>query len=245
MYETVGFRVALVVWTFFIMVLPSVAENPGGFARVVDGDTIVIGNNRVRMGGIDAPETDQVCLDARGESWNCGIAARNRLAARISRDIVLCKANGYDRYGRTLAVCEAGGEDLNAWLVREGLALAYVKYSRQYVGEENGAREHQRGLWAGAFIAPWDWRHRGVKTQILGALSMPIDAQYKLLAPASSATGPANECAIKGNVNRKGERIYHIPGSRAYMSVRMNKGTGERWFCSIGEAEAAGWRPGK
>jgi hypothetical protein len=107
-----------------------------------------------------------------------------------------------------LAICSAGGENLNAFMVQEGLALDYVRYSREYIGEENRAREQRRGMWAGAFIAPWDWRHRDKDTIILGALSVPVTVQ----AEASSATAPSSECIIKGNINRKGERIYHLPG---------------------------------
>jgi hypothetical protein len=94
------------------------------------------------------------------------------------------------------------------------------------------------------FFAPWDWRHRDRDTVILGALSVPVTAQAELLAPASSATAPSPECTIKGNVNRKGERIYHMPGQIAYARVNMQDPQ-KRWFCSEDEARAAGWRPAK
>jgi hypothetical protein len=129
-------------------------------------------------------------------------------------------------------------------MVREGLALDYVRYSHEYIGEEITAREQRRGMWAGAFIAPWDWRHRDKDTIILGALSVPVTAQAELLAPASSATAPSPECIIKGNVNRKGERIYHMPGQIAYAKVDM-RDPQKRWFCSEEDAITAGWRPAK
>ena len=110
--------------------------------------------------------------------------------------------------------------------------------------EEKIAREEQKGLWAGAFIAPWDWRHRGKHTIISGSVSVPITAQAQLLAPASSLTAPSPECIIKGNTNRKGERIYHVPGQIAYSKINMAN-PGKRWFCSEEEAQAAGWRPAK
>jgi hypothetical protein len=97
-------------------------------------------------------------------------------------------------------------------------------------------------MWSGAFIAPWDWRHRDRQTIILGALSVPVTAQTLLLAPASAAGAPSPDCLIKGNVNRKGERIYHLPGGPHYAQVNMNSG-GKRWFCTEQEAQAAGWRP--
>jgi hypothetical protein len=133
---------------------------------------------------------------------------------------------------------------LNAFMVREGLALDYAKYSREHIREEDAAREQERGMWAGAFIAPWDWRHRDRNTIILGALSVPITAQAQLLAPASSTNAPSPECTIKGNVNRRGERIYHLPGQRAYAAINMQNPR-KRWFCSEEEARAAGWRPAK
>jgi len=223
---------------------PAAADELSGMARVIDGDTIALGQQHIRLEGIDAPETDQVCLDAKGKPWTCGIAARDSLSSRIAGRIVSCAARGEDRYGRMLAICSAGGEDLNAFMVRQGLALDYVKYSRDYTSEEDTARERRRGMWAGAFIAPWDWRHRDRDTVILGALSVPVTAQAELLAPASSASAPSLECTIKGNVNTKGERIYHMPGQIAYARVNM-RDPQKRWFCSEDEARAAGWRPAR
>jgi hypothetical protein len=109
------------------------------------------------------------------------------------------------------------------------------------VDAENEARKALRGLWSGAFIAPWDWRHRDKQTIILGALSVPVNAQSILFAPASASGAPSTECTIKGNVNRKGQRIYHIPGQHSYASINMTSHE-KRWFCSPEEAEAAGWR---
>jgi hypothetical protein len=133
-------------------------------------------------------------------------------------------------------------EDLNARMVRESFALAFVKYSIAYVAEEADARKAQRGLWSGAFIAPWDWRHRDKATMILGPLSVPIDAQKQLLQPASAAEAPSPDCLIKGNVNREGERIYHMPGGLSYAKVNMGAPE-KRCFCTEEEAMAAGWRP--
>jgi hypothetical protein len=127
-------------------------------------------------------------------------------------------------------------------MVREGWALAYVKYSSAYLSVEEQARVRQSGLWQGAFIAPWDWRHRNNKTVILGALSVPVNAQ-SILLPRSVTQGAASaECTIKGNVNANGERIYPMPGQEFYAKVRMDVGKGKRWFCTREEAEAAGWR---
>ena len=104
------------------------------------------------------------------------------LAAHIGVRAVSCASNGSDAYKRALAICSLAGEDLNAWMVQQGWALAYVHYSSAYRKVEDDARTHQRGLWRGAFIAPWDWRHRNTKTVILGAFSVPVAAQAMLLA---------------------------------------------------------------
>ena len=97
-------------------------------------------------------------------------------------------------------------------------------------------------IWRGAFIAPWNWRHRNTKTVILGAFSVLITAQAVLLAPSEIEGAPSPECTIKGNVNRNGERIYHMENQRFYARIKMDKGSGRRWFCTPEEAEAAGWR---
>jgi len=230
---------------FTTMVLITNSANAGehvGLPRVVDGDTLAIGTAKIRLQGIDAPETDQVCLNASGQHWACGIEARDRLNAHIAGREISCVSTEVDVYGRELARCSVAGDDLNGWMVREGWALAYVKYSSAYVSAEEVARTRQSGLWQGAFIAPWDWRHRNNKTVILGALSVPINAQSMLLPRSATEGAPSAECTIKGNVNANGERIYHMPGQEFYGRVRMDVGKGKQWFCTKGEAEAAGWR---
>jgi len=212
-----------------------------GVPRVVDGDTLTFGAVKVRLEGIDAPETDQVCLNARGVYWTCGIEARDRLAAHIANREIRCSSNGIDAYKRELGHCSLADENLNAWMVREGWALAYVKYSSTYVKDEEDARAQHRGLWQGAFIAPWDWRHRNNETVILGAFSVPINTRSILLPASSSEGAPSPDCTIKGNVSRNGDRIYHVRGQQFYAKVQMD-GNGKRWFCSAEEAEAAGWR---
>ena len=137
-----------------------------GVPRVVDGDTLVIGSTHVRLEGIHSPETDQFCLNANSVRWTCGIEARNQLAAHIAGREISCTSNGIDAYKRMLGRCRLADEDLNGWMVQAGWALAYIRYSSTYRHAEEDARTHQRGLWQGAFIAPWDWRHRNSETQI-------------------------------------------------------------------------------
>lgn len=193
----------------------------GGPARAVDGDTLVIGAQAVRLEGIDAPEDGQDCEDARGRSWHCGAAAGNALTALV-RDGVRCTGHAFDAYERLLGTCRANGADVGAVLVRDGLALAYVKYTDRYAGEEAAARKAQRGVWQGDFTAPWDWRRDRWR--------------------AAGGEAPSPDCPIKGNVNGKGERIYHPPWSRGYARTRIDEAKGERWFCDEAEALAAGWR---
>ncbi|HWV42824.1 thermonuclease family protein [Pseudorhodoplanes sp.] len=220
----------------------SAAEPLTGPARVTDGDTIIVGDVRIRLEGIDAPETDQVCLDREQRRVPCGIKAREALEGLIGSRAVTCLGDQLDQYGRRLMICSAGRREINAAMVEAGWALAYRRYSQRYVAQENVAREHADGMWAGAFIAPWEWRHRDRNTLILGSISVPIMAQSALLPSNPEVASPVEGCNIKGNVSRNGERIYHVPGMRDYDRTRINERSGERWFCTEDEARAAGWR---
>lgn len=213
-----------------------------GRARVIDGDTIMIGNLPIRLEGIDAPESGQACAGAKGNTWQCGFTATQRLASLIKGERVICEKSGEDRYKRTLAYCRLeNGTELNAWMVRQGFALAFVRYSSKYVNEEKEARDAKRGLWAGTFQAPWDWR--AAKQNPPPTNNSPPVAQG-LLGPQQPVQA-RTECLIKGNVNRRGDKIYHMPGSKWYARTQINERSGERWFCSPDEAEKAGWRPSR
>ena len=100
-----------------------------GVPRIVDGDTLAIGSTKFRLQGIDAPETDQICLNANGDHWTCGIEARDQLAVHIGGREIRCSSNGIDAYQRTLGTCYLAQEDLNAWMVQQGWALAYARRS--------------------------------------------------------------------------------------------------------------------
>ena len=228
--------------TVFLSLDTAYSEELTGIPRVVDGDTIVLNGITIRLDGIDAPETDQLCMNNNAQLWVCGIAAREHLAQKISSDPISCTKTGQDKYRRVLAICRLGSEDLNRWLVREGFALSFVRYSHAYDEDEALAREKQLGLWGGAFVAPWDWRQRNEKTIVLGAKSVPLTARPELLSPASTAEAPSRHCVIKGNVSRNGKRLYHLPGQHSYAQIKMKKRKGERWFCTEEEAQAAGWR---
>lgn len=139
----------------------ALARELAGEAQVIDGDTLEVAGERVRLYGIDAQETDQICTDGEGRPWACGVAAGEALRALTQGREVVCVVTGRDRYKRALALCQANGEDLGARLVRDGLALAYRRYSGLYLTPEADARAAGRGLWAGRFTPPEVWRHRG------------------------------------------------------------------------------------
>src|SRR5947209_2177816 len=218
-----------------------------GTAKVREGNVAQVGASRIRLGGIDAPSVDQLCLNNKGERWTCGIAARDALIKHADNKTWTCHIRqAVDRQpsgrGRSVARCEVDGEDIQKWMVRNGWALSYVRFSHDFDEDEKQAREAKAGMWQGAFIAPWDWRVRNKKTTILGATKPPPNANAILLASASGPVAPSPECTIKGNVNRSGECIYHQPTSRWYAQIKMHVSKGTRWFCSVEEAEAAGCR---
>ena len=128
-----------------------------GAAIASDGDSLRLGGDRIRLLGIDAPELDQVCWDPDGAEWPCGRVARERLAALLEAGMATCGPEGEDRYGRILATCRAGGSDIAAAMVAEGLAIAKSAYGR----EESVARRGRKGIWAGRFVDPREWRDEG------------------------------------------------------------------------------------
>ncbi|WP_026987168.1 thermonuclease family protein [Fodinicurvata fenggangensis] len=208
---------------------PLASSDVTGRASVVDGDTLEIQGHRIRLHGIDAPESSQKCLDQSGQEWRCGQKAAFALADRIGQSPVYCEGLDTDGYGRMVSVCRKGNEDLNAWMVKQGWAVAYRKYSEDYVSLEKQAQEASRNIWAGDFVKPWSWR-RGERLGALGGTS-------------GSETSPlTRDCNIKGNINREGVRIFHMPSDQYYGRTRINSSRGERWFCSEKEARDAGWR---
>ena len=135
------------------------ADRLEGVARVIDGDTLDVGSIRVRLHGIDAFERDQTCDGPRGP-WACGAAATRALKARAEGRGLICQVFDTDRYGRQVSRCERDGVDVAEGLVAEGLALAYRRYSRDYVDEETAARARAAGAWNGSFDRPEQWRSR-------------------------------------------------------------------------------------
>jgi endonuclease YncB( thermonuclease family) len=223
---------------------PVVAQNTTTIPEIIDADTVYAGHVKIRLSGVDAPETDQVCVHRNGTSWACGLEAVNRLKEFSAGRAWVCKSNGSDLYNRQLSTCTVGGEDVSRWLVRNGWALAFVRYSTVYSPDEDYARQHKHGLWGSAFVAPWDWRQLSDDAKILGDMPVGgINPRRILIRSRSSPSVPG--CLIKANLKRDGECIYHVPGGRFYERLQMNAKPSRRWFCTNIEAEGAGCRKSK
>ena len=217
-----------VLATVFALLAASVgAAVVDGRARVIDGDTVSIGGESVRLHGIDAPEIGQRCVVASGRQADCGAIARDALRDRIGDRRVLCEGGERDRYGRLVARCFVGDEDLGRFMVAQGHAVAYRRFSSEYVGDEAVAQAALRGFWAGGpLLAPEAFR-----AQARAASQETPDLVRAL----------QGGCVIAGNISGNGH-IYHMPGQRDYDAVRIDLSRGERWFCTEAEARAAGWR---
>ena len=199
-----------------MMANPATSATLSGKADVIDADTIKINGIPIRLYGIDAPEGRQTC-QRDGRSYPCGKQSIKWLVDLIAGKPVHCELLERDDFGRFLAVCSVDDVELNAAMVSQGWALAFVKYSNRYVPQQKRAEMANLGLWAGSFITPWDWRSGQ--------------------AESAQRTG---SCVIKGNINRRGERIYHLPFQQFYRRTQIDVEKGERWFCTEDEAGSAG-----
>lgn len=199
-----------------------------GRARIVDGDTIDVAGQRVRLEGIDAPESGQTCPGRYAgsllEPWRCGVAATHALGRLVGSSPVTCEIHETDKYDRLLGTCLAQGRNVNREMVRRGHAWAFAKYSTSYTQDEELARAEKIGIWASSETAQPAWDYRARRW-----------ANAEQIAPQG--------CGIKGNISKRGERIYHTPWSPWYAKVRISASAGEKWFCDEAEAAAAGFRP--
>lgn len=135
-----------------------------GSAFVADGDTLTINGTRIRLIDIDAPELEQMCLDAQGRDWPCGRQASAQLRSRVRGHDLRCLPKSIDKYGRTLATCALpDGTNINAWMVQQGLAVT-SGLTNVYGAEQDDAKSAKRGLWAGSFTPPREWRHQHPRT---------------------------------------------------------------------------------
>lgn len=133
-----------------------------GPAIVTDGDTLKIRNYKIRLHGIDAPELRQFCHDkVTQEPVQCGITAKKALSTELNNNSVKCISTKKDIYKRYVAECYQGKTNINAWLVKNGWAVDWPKYSQgAYASEQVAAKNSNAGIWAYDFIYPWDFRRK-------------------------------------------------------------------------------------
>ena len=139
-----------------------------GIAKVTDGDTIKIDKKKIRLMGIDAPEIKQKCkrpwlsfiFISFEKEYLCGEVSSNKLKKLINGKNIICKYSSKDRYKRFIAECFKNKTNINSWMVRNGQAVAYRKYSKKFIEQENIAKKEKTGLWSGTFEMPWDWRKK-------------------------------------------------------------------------------------
>lgn len=215
---------ALVALTLLAVPASSGQAVVSGMIRVIDGDTFDVGQTRVRLHGIDAPEAAQTCTGDDGLEWACGAWVSDQVRAGFQGEQARCEAVDVDRYGRVVARCFVGKTDVGRHLVQNGWAFAYRRFSTAYVGDETTSIRQKAGLHASRVQSPDDFR---------SAEGGRADAQ------------PVAGCLIKGNISSNGTRIFHSPGQRDYEKTRIQRSEGERWFCSATEARQAGWRAAK
>lgn len=218
---------------------PAGAQAPGevfwGMARAKDGDSLNVGQREVRLFGIDAPEFDQTCKRS-GADWACGAEATEKLSSLATGKEVRCASYGTDQYGRTLAKCSVGQLELNRTMVALGYAVAFTRYSTDYVSAQDSAKLAKRGIWSATFRAPSEFR-----SDKRSQPSSQPPARARVASPGARSSDWAGRakanCSIKGNRNRKGQWIYHVPGMPFYDQTRP-----EEIFCSEAEARTAGYR---
>jgi endonuclease YncB( thermonuclease family) len=201
-----------------------------GIARSKDGDSLMVGSREVRLFGIDAPEFDQTCT-RNSVSSACGTESAEHLSRLVTGRDVRCRLVSTDQYGRAVSRCTVGTTDINATMVESGFATAFRQYSSDYVAAEARAKAARRGIWAGTFEAPQAYR-REEKQARSASPSKPVRSQGR-----SNAWASRSACVIKGNQNRRGQWIYHLPGMPYYDQTRP-----EQLFCTETEAQAAGYR---
>ena len=158
-----------IIITLLVLLSNSIAEEISGIPKVVDGDTVHINNYKFRLEGIDAPEMRQQCKKESFKisffigftfykDYSCGKVSKEKLITKIDTTEIKCISSSKDRYKRYIATCYKGKTNLNQWMVRNGFAIAYRRYSKKYVPDEVFAKENKLGLWQGKFMEPEKWR---------------------------------------------------------------------------------------
>ena len=150
------------IFSFFILIFffnQANGKSIFGKPKIVDGDTIHIGKNKIRLHAIDAPEIKQSCFK-NGKKWSCGVQSTKFLKKIIGKDKIRCISNGKDSYKRYIAVCYKNNIDLNRQMVLNGWAIAYKYYSLDYIEEEEHAKLNKFGIWIGEFEEPYKFRKK-------------------------------------------------------------------------------------
>ena len=158
-----------IIIIFSVLLSNSLADEISGIPKVVDGDTIHINNYKFRLEGIDAPEMRQQCKKESFKissiisftfykDYSCGKVSKEKLTSKINGSEIKCIFTTKDKYKRYIATCYREKTNLNKWMVRNGYAIAYRRYSKKYVPDEEFAKENKLGLWQGKFMNPEKWR---------------------------------------------------------------------------------------
>lgn len=167
---------------------------------VTDGDTIRDGKLRIRLYGLDAPELAQECKDAEGKNWKCGEVAKKKLQNLVKGKKVRCDIKSTDLYKRKVAICYAGEKDINRYMVEEGYAVAYLKYSHKYELDEEYAMNNNKGIWVGDFKEPEDYRKSKQKK-----------SQESKQSRISAKKKPVNTSKSKSQkINRNAKSIFGV-----------------------------------
>lgn len=236
---------ALIAAVLITAATPAVAAE----ATVTDGSTLVLNDVIYRLDGIDAPQTDQTCLDDKGAAWTCGIDARDRLRERVAKRDVRCTDRGADSIHskRRIGECFVEGESvsLNRWMVQQGWALPLDRSAKAALKPDRDSANAARiGLWKGCFVAPQDLRRVSISTAVMlgGACPKPNNWKAREAMFPEFPVMPAG-CDVKGRIGLRSQvvgyrGIYHLPSCRSYPRTK----TAHRWFCSEQEAQAAGFR---
>jgi endonuclease YncB( thermonuclease family) len=235
-------------WLILILAIFAAAPSFAANSLVRDGGTVDVGGVTYRLGGIDVPAPDQVCIDDHADSWGCGAEARDQLAKLIGDHDVHCEDLGPDTAYKNwhLGTCTAEGQttSLNQLLVQRGFATNIASASQSRFGaDETDAKTNRRGLWKGCFIAPQDFRAGRKDGALLGgACRTDKDREIREVLFPLEPSMPSG-CGIKGKYALRARvtgnvGIYHLQACRSYPALTRP----DRWFCSEDDARAAGFR---
>jgi endonuclease YncB( thermonuclease family) len=236
---------ALITAVLIAAATPSLAAE----ASIADGSTLILQDLVFRLDGIDAPQTDQTCMDDKGAAWTCGVEARDRLREHVGKRDVRCTDRGADSIHRKRRVgecwVEGGTASLNQWMVQQGWALNLDRSAKgRFKADRDNASANRLGLWKGCFISPENLRRVTISTAGLLGASCPKASNWRvreMLFPEYPAM--PSGCEIKGRIVLRSEvagyrGIYHLAACRSYARTKRT----DRWFCSEQEAQAAGFR---